>query len=98
MGFKQIKLNNAIWYILQDDESQYDYFSRHVDDFLLSGDEKNQKWIDMLEISYTMTGKGEPKYHLGHYIEKINKNCYKLGSKTYVKNVLDKVKRILNKG
>ena len=52
----------------------------------------------MLEISYNIMGKGEPKYHLGHDIEKINTNCYKLGSKTYVKNALDKVKRILKKG
>ena len=96
MGFTQSKLDSAIWYRLREDESQYDYFLHHVDDFLLSGDENIKRWIDMLEISYTITGKGEPKYYLGHNIEKINKNCYKLGSKTYVKNALDKVKRILN--
>ena len=45
MGFKKSKLDNTIWYRLRDDESQYDYFSHHVDDFLLSGD-KNIKKID----------------------------------------------------
>ena len=96
MGFKQCKLDSAIWYRLREDESQYDYFSHHVDDFLLSGDTNIKKWIDTLELSYTITGKGEPKYHLGHDIDKIHKHCYKLGSRTYVKNALDKVKRILN--
>ena len=97
MGFTQSKLDSAIWFRLREDESQYDYFSHHVDDFLLSGDESIQRWIDMLEISYTITGKGEPKYHLGYDIEKVDKNCYKLGSKIYVKNELDKVERILKK-
>ena len=95
MGFTQSKLDSTIWYRLREDESQCDYFSHHVDDFLLSGDKSIKRWIDMLELSYTITGKGEPKYHLGHDIDKINKNCYKLGSRTYVKNALEKVKRIL---
>ena len=38
MEFTQSKLGSAIWYRLREDESQYDYFSHHVDDFLLSGD------------------------------------------------------------
>ena len=48
MGLKQSKLDPAIWYRLRNDKKGYDYFSHHVDDFLVSG--KNPKlWIEQLE-------------------------------------------------
>ena len=58
IGFKQSLLDGTIWYRLREDPTQYDYFSHYVDDFLLSGDENINIWIEMIEISYTITGKG----------------------------------------
>ena len=64
LEIKQILLDPALWYRLREDKKGYDYFSHHVDDFLISG-KTPLKWIKELEESYTITGKTEPKIHLG---------------------------------
>ena len=37
LGFKQSLLDPALWYRLRNEKKAYDYFSHHVDDFLVSG-------------------------------------------------------------
>ena len=46
--------------------------------------------------SYTITGKEIPKIHLGMDINKINDSTWELGSYSYIKDILPRVKSILD--
>ena len=64
LGFRQSKLDLALWYREREDGTGYDYFSHHVDYFLVSG-KIPQHWINMLEKTYSIPTQGEVKHHLG---------------------------------
>ena len=53
-------------------------------------------WIELLEESYTITGKEIPKIHLGMDINKINDSTWELGSHSCIKDILPRVKTILD--
>ena len=38
LGFKLSKIDSALWYKKQDNGTGYDYFSHHVDDFSITGE------------------------------------------------------------
>ena len=95
LGFTQSQLDLALWYRLRKDQSGYDYFSHHVDDFLVTG--KNpDTWVDQLKRAYTISGGEPPKHHLGMDISSYdcnNKKFWRIACGTYIiealKNVCD---------
>ena len=56
-------MDYAIWFRKRGDKSGYDYFSHHVDDFLITA--KNATAIlKEIKESYTITGGIMPDHHL----------------------------------
>ena len=96
LGFKQSLLNPALWYKLRENKKSYDYFSHHVDNFLVSGSQPTE-WIKQLEKSYTITGKTEPKTHLGMDFNKENTHTWTIGIHSYITDAAKRVSKILKK-
>ena len=99
MGFKIFIGDSAFWYRLCDDESGYDYFSHHVDDFICSG-ENIKRWLEFLKHSYTVTGGEKPEFHLGMDIKsKHKKEKHKLiiSSHSYLKEIILKIENTILK-
>ena len=76
LGFKQSKIDSALWYKPRADGSGYDYFTHHVDDFLITGIIV-KKFIKDLKKSYTITGnESHPFIHLGMDIKQFKPHFY----------------------
>ena len=96
LGFKQSLSDPALWYRLRNDKKAYDYFCHHVDDFLVSG-QQPEKWIEQLKKPYTITGKTEPKIHLGMDFKRENDHTWSIGSHSYITDAVKLVSDILKK-
>ena len=84
-GIQKSKIDSALWYKPRADGSGYDYFTHHVDDFLITGNNV-RKYIKDLKKSYTITGnESHPSIHLGMDIKQFKPHCYEIGSKSYIK-------------
>ena len=95
LGFKQSKIDSALWYKQREDGLGYDYFTHHIDDFLITG-RNVRTYIKDLKKSYTITGnESHPFLHLGMDINQFKPHFYEIGSKSYIKQVSDRVKEIL---
>ena len=91
-GWAQSRADHSIW-IKQESDGSYEYTAYHVDDFVCVSS-KPETLIKDLERFYEVTGKEEPKFHLGTSIEKTNKGFLVMSAKTYIENILPTVDKL----
>ena len=91
-GWAQSRADPSIW-IKQESDGSYEYTAYHVDDFVCVSS-KPETLIKDLERFYEVTGKEEPKFHLGTSIEKTNKGFLVMSAKTYIDNILPTVDKL----
>ena len=84
IGFKQSKMDYAMWYKKRKNKPGYDYLSHHVNDFLVTGfDTKNV--LENLKKTYTITGGKMPEQHLGMILKRSDDgSMIKIGSHNYI--------------
>ena len=87
----QSRADSSIW-IKKESDGTYEYTVYHVDDFV-SVSNKPETLIKDLEKFYEVTGKEEPKFHLGTSIDKTNKDYFIMSAYQYINNILPKFER-----
>ena len=101
LGFKPSKADPNLW--IRDLGTHYEYIGTYVDDLLIASKDA-QSIIKELESNYILKGVGDPVYYLGGDINKTSikwqdePTIYQLSATTYVKNIIDKFKKLLGEG
>ena len=84
-----------MWFKKRKNRPGYDYFSHHVDDFLITGFGLKDV-LARLKDTYTITGGQMPEQHLGMSLKRYPEGqCIEISSHMYVQTVLTKVKEVL---
>mmetsp|Transcript_6502 Transcript_6502/g.18301 ORF Transcript_6502/g.18301 Transcript_6502/m.18301 type:complete len:636 (-) Transcript_6502:85-1992(-) len=96
MEFKPSRFDPDVWIRKQKEVDLYEYIGTHTDDLLVVS-MKPDEIMSELQREYTISGIGEPDFHLGCDYERDDQGNWYIGSKTYVGEALKRVKLILGK-
>jgi hypothetical protein len=95
LGFKPTRFDPDVW-IRPNGAQYYDYIGTHTDDLLCVSHRADEIMNDIRGI-YEIKKVEEPSFHLGCDYRKNKDGTWSVGTETYVKEALKKVKEILGK-
>jgi hypothetical protein len=91
LGFTSSHVDQDVWLCMGEDQSGYDYFCTHVNEFTIMAKDPFQ-WMGEIQSQYLIKVIGPPTYYLGNnYFTDSAGNQY-IGSSTYVCEAIHKVK------
>lgn len=96
MGFTTSRYDADIWYQARSDGSGYDYIGTHTDDLMIVA--KNPEgYFEVLQEKYTIKKIGPPTFHLGCDYVRGPDGRWSIGTETYVKETMERVKTMLGR-
>ena len=95
MGFKPSRYDNDVW-LRPDGKKSYDYIGTHTDDLMVVSHHAADI-METLRKTYTIKTVEPPRFHLGCDYKQTEAGDWLVGTKTYVKESLEKVRAIIGK-
>ena len=97
MDFKPTRYDPDVWIKYRDDTRQdLDYIGTHTDDLMIVAKDPMQ-YMKCLQETFTIKKVAPPEFHLGCDYKRCSvTNRWMIGTKTYVKEALEKVKELLS--
>jgi len=96
MGFATSRYDAEIWYQARSDGSGYDYIGTNTDDLMIVA--KNPEgYFEVLQEKYTIKKIGPSTFHLGCDYVRGPDGKWSIGTETYVKETLERVKTMLGR-
>jgi Reverse transcriptase (RNA-dependent DNA polymerase) len=96
MKFIASRFDRDIWYRLRGDGNGYDYIGTHTDDLMVVAKQPQVIFDKLLEI-YTIKKIEAPSFHLGCDYVLDGSGKWLIGTTSYIKEALEKVKLLLGK-
>jgi hypothetical protein len=97
MGFRQSKLDGAVWFKLCNTGDGYDTIAHHVDDFLIAARNPTQ-YMNYIKTKYVVTGDEIPEFYLGINCDVTSEeDGWMHSAYKYIEKCITSVEKILDK-
>ncbi len=93
MGFKPTHFDPDVW-IKKNGKDHYDYLGTHTDDIMCVSN-RAQEIMEGLQRTYTIKKVAPPEHHLGCDYKQGDDGTWSIGTETYVREALKRIKIIL---